>query len=79
MSNAVAKVFMNGRSQAIRLPKAFRVDASEVYVRKAENGTLVIEPKPQVSWAEFFKAFKGDPSFDVNRAELKDKPRKVEL
>jgi len=78
MNKAIAKVFMNGRSQAIRLPKAFRVEGNEVYIRKEDN-KLIIESKPQVSWAEFFKTFEGDPSFDVNRAGLKDKPRKVEL
>lgn len=29
-----AKVFQNGRSQAIRLPKEFRVDTDEVYLKK---------------------------------------------
>jgi antitoxin VapB len=51
---AVAKVFMNGRSQAIRLPKQFRVEGSEVYLKK-EAGKIIIEPLPKVSWAEFFK------------------------
>jgi antitoxin VapB len=78
MYKVTAKVFMNGRSQAIRLPKAFRVEGSEVYIRKEDN-KLVIEPKPQISWAEFFKTFKGDSSFDVNRAGIKDKPRNVDL
>ncbi|MBA2597714.1 MAG: AbrB/MazE/SpoVT family DNA-binding domain-containing protein, partial [Chloroflexia bacterium] len=29
-----AKLFMNGRSQAVRLPAAFRFDASEVFIWK---------------------------------------------
>ncbi len=32
-----AKLFTNGRSQAVRLPKEFRFDADEVYIRKYEN------------------------------------------
>jgi antitoxin VapB len=29
-----AKVFMNGHSQAVRLPKEFRFDSKEVYIKK---------------------------------------------
>jgi virulence-associated protein VagC len=38
----VAKVFRNGRSQAIRLRKEFRVDTSEVYLKRTREGFLVI-------------------------------------
>ncbi len=41
-----AKVFRNGRSQAIRLPKEFRVDADEVYLKKVPEGFLVIARDP---------------------------------
>jgi antitoxin VapB len=37
----VAKLFTNGRSQAVRLPAAFRFDAREVFIRKdPETGEL---------------------------------------
>ena len=29
-----AKLFMNGRSQAVRLPAAFRFDGTEVFIRR---------------------------------------------
>lgn len=41
-----AKVFMNGRSQAIRLPLEFRVGTDEVYLMKTAEGFLVIERDP---------------------------------
>jgi antitoxin VapB len=41
-----AKVFQNGRSQAIRLPKEFRVDSDEVYLKKTSDGFLVIPRDP---------------------------------
>lgn len=41
-----AKVFMNGRSQAIRLPKDFRVESPEVYLKKVADGFLVMERDP---------------------------------
>jgi antitoxin VapB len=43
---AVAKVFRNGRSQAIRLPKEFRVDADEVILKRTPEGFLVITKDP---------------------------------
>ena len=49
----LAKVFQNGRSQAIRIPKEFRVDTTEVYIEKVGE-TLVIRPKPQNKWDTFF-------------------------
>ena len=47
-----AKVFQNGRSQAIRLPKDFRVDTDEVYLKKTPEGFLVI---PRDPWEIFFE------------------------
>jgi antitoxin VapB len=47
-----AKVFMNGRGQAIRLPKEFRVDSDEVYLKKTPEGFLVI---PRDPWEVFFE------------------------
>lgn len=41
-----AKVFANGRSQAIRLPKEFRVDADEVCLRKTAEGFVVTTRDP---------------------------------
>lgn len=49
----LAKVFQNGRSQAIRIPKEFRVDTTEVYIEKVGE-TLIIKPKRQNRWDNFF-------------------------
>jgi antitoxin VapB len=40
---SIAKVFMHGRSQAVRLPLAFRLPGDRVRVRRVENGIL-LEP-----------------------------------
>ncbi len=40
---STAKIFMHGRSQAVRLPKEFRLPGKEVTVRKVGNG-IVLEP-----------------------------------
>ncbi len=39
----VAKIFMHGRSQAVRLPLAFRLPGDRVRVRRVDNGIL-LEP-----------------------------------
>lgn len=41
-----AKVFKNGGSQAIRLPKEFRVSADEVYLKRTPEGFLVVTRDP---------------------------------
>ena len=40
---ATAKIFMHGRSKAVRLPKAFRLPGKEVRVRRVGKGVL-LEP-----------------------------------
>ena len=49
-----AKIFTTGRSQAIRLPKAFRFKGTEVFIRK-ENGQVILSEKPE-SWDDFFNS-----------------------
>jgi antitoxin VapB len=52
MSTQVAKIFMNGRSQAVRLPKEYRFDTEEVYITKQGNN-IIISAK-ELTWDEFF-------------------------
>lgn len=45
-ATTTAKIFTTGNSQAIRLPKAFRVQASEVWISKDDiTGTITLRPK----------------------------------
>ena len=44
-----AKLFANGRSQAVRLPKAYRFVGNEVYIKKIAEGVLLI-PKNRSLW-----------------------------
>lgn len=54
---ATAKVFTTGNSQAIRLPKAFRVNTPEVWIVKTDNaGGMSIQPKPTKNDLEAFLA-----------------------
>ena len=45
-----AKLFKNGRSQAVRLPKDCRLPGKEVYIRKLDGGVVVLIPKKN-PWA----------------------------
>lgn len=50
----IAKVFTTGRSQAVRLPAAFRFDTKEVYVRRDDaTGDVVLSRRPP-DWDTFF-------------------------
>ena len=55
----VAKLFTNGRSQAVRLPAAFRFDTKEVFIRQdPETGDVILSRKP-ADWVGFFEALEG--------------------
>jgi antitoxin VapB len=71
-----ARVFKNGQSQAIRLPKAFRFKSKEVFIRK-EGENIIISPKPD-SWDDFFASEKR-PSTDFmeDRDQLKIEEREM--
>jgi len=54
-----AKLFRNGRSQAVRLPVEFRFDGEEVYIRRdSSTGDVILSRRP-ASWQEFFRLIDG--------------------
>ena len=46
-----AKIFMNNRSQAVRLPKEFQFKTHEVFIRK-EGSDVVLSPRP-TDWSSY--------------------------
>lgn len=49
------KLFILGNSQAVRLPKEFRIDDDEVYIRRdPATGDIILFLKP-TSWDDFFE------------------------
>ena len=50
----IAKLFTTGRSQAVRLPKEFRFESSEVFIRR-EGDEVILSEKP-ASWEDFFNS-----------------------
>ena len=51
-----AKVFMSGRSQAVRLPKAYRFDVDEVLVEPQPDGALLLRPRSKRPLGERLRA-----------------------
>jgi antitoxin VapB len=51
-----AKLFRNGRSQAVRLPSEFRFEGTEVFIQKdPDNGNVILSRRPHSSWKSFLK------------------------
>jgi antitoxin VapB len=60
-----AKLFKNGRSQAVRLPKAFRFKGTEVKIRK-QGEMVILEPVQRSEWPEkFWDTFGVDSQFEI--------------
>jgi antitoxin VapB len=66
-----AKIFQNGQSQAVRLPKEFRFDDSEVFIKKSGNVVQLIPRRD--SWNSLFdslKKFSRDFMSERNQPDL---------
>ena len=48
----VAKLFKNGQSQAVRLPKEFRFEGTQVFIKRVGNAVLLLPE--QDSWQVLF-------------------------
>ncbi len=72
-----AKIFMTGRSQAVRIPKAYRFSGSAVSVRK-EGNSLVLTPLGDKITLEKFLSMPAFPDFELDRnAGLKEQEREL--
>jgi antitoxin VapB len=69
-----AKVFPNGRSQAVRLPKEYRFDSDEVFVTRMGSAVVLIPKKD--SWDVLFDALDG---FSGDYMEDRDQPREQQV
>ena len=74
MVRDVAKVFMSGRSQAVRIPAAFRIAAPEVTIVRRGN-SLVLTPRAPMTWNRFFAEY-ACPDFELDRSEAQRAQRR---
>lgn len=77
MQQQTTKVFKSGNSQAVRLPRDFRIECEEVLIRK-QGINIIISPLP-TSWKGFMEDIPPlSDDFSVEGAELpNDLPRAV--
>lgn len=74
MAGTIAKVFTSGNSQAIRLPREFRLDTDEVFITRSGD-SLIVTPR-MTTWAGFAEGFSGFSDDFGAAAELTvDTPR----
>lgn len=69
-----AKIFKNGRSQAVRLPKEFRFDSDEVYIEKVGNVVKLIPVNDK--WSSFVEGlaeFDNDLKLERNQPALQNR------
>ena len=53
---AIAKIFKNGQSQAVRLPKEFRFEnQEELFIKKVEDGVMLLPKKDKNVWNHMFE------------------------
>lgn len=64
-----AKIFMNGRSQAVRLPKEFRFPGDDVFIKRIGNIVILI-PKDS-PWSSLLKSL---DRFTDDFMESREKP-----
>jgi antitoxin VapB len=73
-----AKVFWSGRSQAVRLPKRFRLEGKEVRIRQ-EGNRLILEPiADNWDWLDSLDPFDDDFIAAVNEEPPEPQPRDFE-
>lgn len=66
-----AKIFMNGQSQAVRLPKEFRFDDDEVIVQKFGDGILIMPiTNTFSSFRSSIKEFSNDFMSERNQPQI---------
>lgn len=62
-----AKLFTNGRSQAVRLPKEYRFDGGEVFIKRVGDAVVLL---PRHGWNTLFQGLEAfEPGFVIERAQ----------
>jgi antitoxin VapB len=74
----VAKLFRNGRSQAVRLPREFRFDGDRVRIRRVAQGVLLEPLIPDAArWFEDMDGFNAEPFMAGGRRQPATPKRRI--
>jgi antitoxin VapB len=73
-----AKLFQNGSSQAVRLPREFRFKGDKVRIRRSGN-SVVLEPliADPGEWLAALKSIPADPDFMSHRSQPRTPKREI--
>jgi antitoxin VapB len=73
-----AKLFQNGSSQAVRLPREFRFKGDKVRIRRV-GASVVLEPviEDPKAWLAELKSIPADPDFMKDRKQRKTPKRRI--
>lgn len=76
--NRYAKLFQNGSSQAVRLPREFRFKGDKVRIRRV-GSSVVLEPvvEDPEAWLAQLKSIPADPDFMKQRRQPKTPKRRI--
>lgn len=74
MSTLISRVFVNGNSQAVRIPAEFRLDTDRVQIFRNEAGDLVVHPLRAERGAALLRALEG---FDEDFVAALEKDRRA--
>lgn len=76
MQTAISRVFMNGNSQAVRIPQEFRFNTSRVEIHRNADGDLVLHPVAADRGAALLQALNAlDDGFaDLLQADQHEQP-----
>lgn len=75
MSTVVTRVFMNGNSQAIRIPRELRLSTNRVEISRNDAGDLIIHPMPESRGAALLEAVE---AFDNEFVQLLEEDRRAQ-
>jgi antitoxin VapB len=76
--SGVARLFRNGRSQAVRLPKEFRFEGDHVRVRRVAKGVLLEPFIPDASkWFTELDKFTSEPFLTRGREQPRTPRRRI--
>jgi len=76
--SGIAKLFRNGRSQAVRLPQEFRFEGDSVRVRRVPEGVLLEPMLTDVKeWFAAMDRIGGDPLLKGGRKQPRPQHRKL--
>ena len=64
----IAKIFMTGRSQAVRIPKKYRFNAAEVEIRRQGN-SIILSPISGKDALRAFHEMPTCPDFQIDRED----------